>query len=304
MPRFISPFDESHLFYRDYKPAGFPSPFRPDEAHLNNERQKPTLVFLHGWPMSSIMFEKLTLPLCETYRFRCIAPDRRGFGNSDWMGSKPVDKPIDYDVFAADLTYLLEKLDVGPFVFIGASMGPGEAVHTYMNSEYVRKNCRGLIGIGAALPYPLQTPENPTATSREAWDDILHNLRYNRPVYTKAALPAILGRDAGCEVSDELIQRYTELVLRADAQAVERCVQLLSSTDFTEKLKKLESETDLPITCLHGDKDAPESQVVVLKKIVPRTVVKMYENAAHGLTYTHDKRVIADILEFIDALEA
>lgn len=58
------------------------------------------------------------------------------------MGSKPVDKPIDYDVFAADLTYLLEKLDVGPFVFIGASMGPGEAVHTYMNSEYVRKNCR------------------------------------------------------------------------------------------------------------------------------------------------------------------
>lgn len=142
MPRFISPFDECHLFYRDYKPAGFPAPFRPDEASLDNEGRKPVLVFLHGWPMSSIMFEKLTLPLCETYRFRCIAPDRRGFGNSDWMGSKPVDKPIDYDVFAADLAYLLEKLKIGPFIFIGASMGPGEAVHTYMNSGYVRENCR------------------------------------------------------------------------------------------------------------------------------------------------------------------
>lgn len=63
---------------------------------------------------------------------------------------------------------------------------------------------------------------------------------------------------------------------------MERCVQLISSTDFTEKLKKLESETDLRITCLHGDKDAPESQVVMLKKIYPRTVVKMYEDAAHG----------------------
>ena len=63
---------------------------------------------------------------------------------------------------------------------------------------------------------------------------------------------------------------------------MERCVQLISSTDFTEKLKTLESESSLRITCLHGDKDSPESQVVMLKKIVPRTVVKIYENAAHG----------------------
>ncbi|KAK2874931.1 hypothetical protein FQN49_001932 [Arthroderma sp. PD_2] len=303
MPRFTSPFDEAQLFYRDYRPATFPAPFKPNAAHVANEKQQPALVFLHGWPMSSIMFEKLTLPLCETYRFRCIAPDRRGFGNSDWMGSKPVSAPIDYDVFADDLTYLLEKLDVGPFVFIGASMGPGEGVHTYMKSEYVRKNCRGLIGIGAALPFPLQTPDNPTATSREAWDDILHNLRTNRVEYTRAALPTILGRDAGCKISEELVQRYTDLVLGADAQAVERCVQLISSTDFTEMLKKLERETELPITCLHGDQDAPESQVDVLKKIIPRTEVKMYKDAAHGLTDTHDERVMEDILEFVRALK-
>lgn len=140
MPRFTSPFDGAQLFYRDYVPAKQPPPFCPDEAY--GSKPQPTLVFIHGWPMSSVMFEQLMLPLCETYRFRCIATDRRGFGKSDWNGSEPVSSPIDYTVFAADTISLLEKLNIGPFVFVGASMGPGETVQAYFQSQYVRDNCK------------------------------------------------------------------------------------------------------------------------------------------------------------------
>lgn len=140
MPRFTSPFDGAQLFYRDYIPAAYPPPFKSNSSY--GIKKQPTIVFLHGWPMSSLMYERLTLPLCETYRYRCIALDRRGFGNSDWSGSKPVSSPIDHTVLAGDVVHLLEKLDVGPFVFVGASMGPGESVQAHVQSRYVQENCK------------------------------------------------------------------------------------------------------------------------------------------------------------------
>jgi pimeloyl-ACP methyl ester carboxylesterase len=73
-------------------------------------------------------------------RFRCIASDRRGFGNSDWNGSEPVSSPIDYSVFAADTVHLLEKVKPGPFIFVAASMGPGETIEAYFQSQFVRDN--------------------------------------------------------------------------------------------------------------------------------------------------------------------
>jgi pimeloyl-ACP methyl ester carboxylesterase len=140
MPRFNSPFDGAQLFYRDYVPATYPPAFSPVAGYEN--KTLPTLVFIHGWPMSSSMFEHLMVQLCESYRFRCIASDRRGFGNSDWNGSEPVSSPIDYSVFAADTVHLLEKVKPGPFIFVAASMGPGETIEAYFQSQFVRDNCK------------------------------------------------------------------------------------------------------------------------------------------------------------------
>jgi len=84
------------------------------------------------------MFEHLFVPLCETYRFRILAPDRRGFGKSDW-NSKQTDRPITYDTFAADVVGLLEHLDIKDFVFVGASMGGAESLLTYLASPFVQE---------------------------------------------------------------------------------------------------------------------------------------------------------------------
>lgn len=73
---------------------------------------------------------------------RCIAPDRRGFGKSDWTGPEAKSSPIDYDVFADDTIHLLEKLDVGHFVFVASSMGPGETLLAHSRSRYIRENCK------------------------------------------------------------------------------------------------------------------------------------------------------------------
>ncbi|KAK2740558.1 hypothetical protein FQN57_006062 [Myotisia sp. PD_48] len=264
MPRYISPFDEAQLFYRDNVPVTSPPPFEPSPDYGN--KKQPALVFLHGWPMSSQMFERMTLPLCETYRFRCIAPDRRGFGKSDYTGPVPASKPIDHSVFAMDVTYLLEKIAVGPFVFVAASMGPGESIQCYMDSEYVRRNCKGFFWMGAALPYPINTLNNPNGTTRAEWDGIIRSLRETREEFVKASLPAVMGANDGCVISEETLLRYANLVLTADALAVERCVQLISTTDFTDKLKRLGEETNLPIMCVHGDGDKPDTMAEKMDK--------------------------------------
>lgn len=129
MPRFTSPVDGAQLYYRDYKPQA-------------STGTKPALVFLHGWPYSSLVWETLTVQLCENHGFRCIAPDRRGFGKSDWDGPQG-DAQITYETFAQDSVHLLEKfLNVGPFAFITSSMGAGESVLALEASDYLRGNCK------------------------------------------------------------------------------------------------------------------------------------------------------------------
>jgi hypothetical protein len=139
MPRYTSPFDGAQLFYRDFVPAKNPPPFNvTDGAEVGG---KPALVFLHQWPLSSRMYDPLLVSLCESHRFRCIAVDRRGFGQSDWSGPERKGDS-DYSVLARDVVGLLEKIKPGPFVFIAASMGTGETVLAHGLSEYVRSNCK------------------------------------------------------------------------------------------------------------------------------------------------------------------
>lgn len=133
MPRFTSPVDGAQLFYRDYKPIG---------ANSGKGDTKPALVFIHGWPYSSLMWEDFTVPLCEFHGFRCIAADRRGFGKSDWGGPQ-TNTEVTYKTFAQDTAYLLEHvLKLGPFVVVANSMGPGESVLAFEESEHFRQNCK------------------------------------------------------------------------------------------------------------------------------------------------------------------
>ena len=87
------------------------------------------------------MFDHLMLPLCETYRIRCVASDRRGFGESDWSGSKGK-SDITYETFADDTIHMVESLELGDFVFVAASMGCGETVLAWERSDFVRGHCK------------------------------------------------------------------------------------------------------------------------------------------------------------------
>lgn len=77
----------------------------------------PVIVFSHGLLLSTRLWDAQVSALRS--RYRCIAYDHRGQGQS----AIPSDRSIDMDVCAADAAALIEKLGVSPCHFVGLSMG-------------------------------------------------------------------------------------------------------------------------------------------------------------------------------------
>ncbi|CEJ60111.1 hypothetical protein PMG11_08697 [Penicillium brasilianum] len=295
MPRYTSPVDGAQLYYRDYKPIC---------NGQANTGTKPALVFLHGWPYSSLAWETLTVQLCENHGFRCIAPDRRGFGKSDWDGPQS-DTQITYETFAEDTVHLLEKfLDVGPFVFITSSMGAGESILALEASDYLWKNCKGLIWVAPALPGKLPGEDNRTTGPKAVWDDICAGFQKARADFVHAALPGVIVGTSELTVSPEVLRQHEKIVEDADGLAIQRCAHIVREADFNDQLLRFKKDSSVPILCVHGDSDqgAPyEKSTKLIKEIIPRVQVELYEQAAHALNVTHAERLLNDVLKFVQA---
>lgn len=281
MAIFQSPVDSASLFYRYYAPSG--SPHRPAAA---TKRQPLTLVFLHGWPMSSRMFDQLIVPLVETHRFPVIAPDRRGFGDSDW--STPRTAEVTFDTFVADLVALLEQLNPGPFVFVAASMGCSESVLAHAASEALRRQCRGFVWLGPNMPYSVSCGECPGAPTPEIWDSLINSFRQgDAKDFIAQQARGIFRTDLGNRVGERTLQFYERLVCQADPMAIERTAVILQKP-MVEELRKLASVDPgerLPLLVLHGDSDAAmplEASSAVVHELLPWSQLKVYENAGHG----------------------
>lgn len=77
----------------------------------------PAVLLIHGFPLNRQMWQPQLLPLAEA-GYRVIAPDLRGFGDSDAPASG-----YSMDGFADDMVALLDALQIERAVVGGMSMG-------------------------------------------------------------------------------------------------------------------------------------------------------------------------------------
>src|SRR5512132_1530066 len=111
------------------------------------------VVLIHGWPLSGRSWESQVPALVEA-GYRVITYDRRGFGWSSqpWGG-------YDYDTFAADLSALLEHLDLRGVTLVGFSMGGGEVVR-YIGKYGTSRIAKAVLA-AAVPPYLYKSADNP-----------------------------------------------------------------------------------------------------------------------------------------------
>jgi non-heme chloroperoxidase len=248
------------------------------------------VVFIHGWPSSHALWEYQLQELPK--KFRCIAYDRRGFGNSDkpWTG-------YDYDTFAEDLQAVIETLNLSDVTLVGFSMGGGEVVR-YL-SKYGSDKVSKIVLVGAVTPFMLQTPDNKDGVPQKVFDEMVEGIQKDRPNYLAGFGKAFFGVTALHKpISEELLQWAHYLTLPATQRATTECIHAFAATDFRADCKAI----NVPTLIIHGDEDKIVPIDVSAKKtvqLIKNAGLKIYKGAPHGLYVTDKDKLNADLIEFI-----
>jgi len=251
------------------------------------------VVLIHGWPLNHEMWE-YQLNELPKHNIRVITYDRRGFGKSSrpWEG-------YDYDTFAQDLKLILEELDLTNVTLVGFSMGGGE-VARYLSKYNTDGRVTKAALVSAVTPYLLKTDDNPTGLPQEMFDTMKEQIEEDRPKFLAGFAKDFYGVHLfNKPVSDEFLQRDLILTLNSAGYATTKAMQAWSTTDFRSDLDTIK----IPILVLHGKADGTvpiEASAEETVKHVPHAEYIVYDDAPHGLFYTHKTRFNEEIISFIN----
>jgi len=267
--------DGVRLYYKDWGP-----------------RRGPTVVFSHGWPLSSDSWESQMIFLAEK-GFRVVAHDRRGHGRSSqpWDGN-------DMDHYADDLAAVINTLGLRDVTLVGFSTGGGE-VARYIGRHGTSRVKKAVL-VGAITPLMLKTPDNPTGTPIGVYDAIRKASLDNRSqLYLDIASGPFFGFNRpGAQMSQGAVNAFWFQGMQGGHKNTFDSIKAFSETDFRQDLKRF----NVPTLILHGDDDQivpVENCARATHRLVEGSRLVIYPGGPHGITETHKERLNQDLLEFI-----
>ena len=249
------------------------------------------VTFSHGWPLNSSAWDGQMLFLAQ-HGFRCVAVDRRGHGRSDQPS-----RGNNMDQYADDLAEVIETLDLRDVTLVGHSTGGGE-VARYIGRHGTERVAKAVL-IAAVPPLVVKSASNPEGLPIELFDKLRSDLFKNpSEFYRGFAVPFYGANKPGANVPQGTLDQFWLWSMQAGLLNSYECIKAFSETDFTKDLKKF----DVPTLVMHGEDD----QIVPIKDSAKKSarLIKgakeiYYPGAPHGLTATHQERVNADLLAFL-----
>jgi pimeloyl-ACP methyl ester carboxylesterase len=251
----------------------------------------PTVCFSHGWPLNSDIWENQMMFLASE-GFRVIAHDRRGFGRSDqpWHG-------YDHDTFSDDLAELIDTLELSDITLVGYAMGGGE-ITRYIGRHGAEKIAKVVL-IGATTPKLGKSEDYPNGVPEVVFDGVRAGLKADRAEFIRGFARLFYGADReGAAVSEGSLMQLHQIAMQASLKASHDAITACAATDYRTDIKKF----DMPVLIVHGEDDAfvPFSATArQAAELIPNSVLKVYENAPHGLLFTHKDRLNDDLLTFL-----
>ncbi|KAF7344751.1 Non-heme chloroperoxidase [Mycena venus] len=254
----------------------------------------PTVVFSHGWPLNSDNWENQMFFLANQ-GCRVIAHDRRGHGRSSqpWDGN-------DMNTYTDDLQQLFEYLNLKDVMLVGHSTGGGEVVRFL--GRHGTSRAKKAVLVAAIPPVMVQSESNPEGTPLAVFDGFRAAMEKDRAQFflDVPSGPFFGFNRPGAAVSQGLIQSWYQQGMMSGFKNAYECIKVFSETDMTEDLKKI----DIPVLWLHGDDD----QIVPIKdaalkgiRLLPKGTLKVYLGGPHALPNICVDKVNKDLWEFLNA---
>ena len=260
------------------------------ELYYDDVGSGQPVVLIHGWPLSQRMWESQVLALCDG-GYRCIAYDRRGFGDSGKPGGG-----YDYDSFASDLNDLMTQLDVHDAVLVGFSMGGGEV------ARYVARYGAARVAKAALLasvtPFLLKTADNPSGVDGAVFDGMIEGAKADRVAFLEQFLPNYFNYEPGTGLSADLLPFNKWLAWNASALGTVECIRAFGTTDFRADLDTL----TVPTLVAHGDSDRIVPLEISSKLAHERirgSRLEVIKGAPHGFAATHGLQLSELLLDFL-----
>ena len=261
------------------------------DIHYQDLGKGQPVVLIHGWPLSHRMWESQINALTAA-GYRCIAYDRRGFGDS----GKPTGG-YDYDTFASDLNDLMTELDLRDAALAGFSMGGGE-VARYLGRYGADRVSKAML-LGAVPPFLLKTADNTEGVDKAVFDGMLAAVTKDRVAFLEEFFPNFYNYDATSKnISADVIPFSKWVAWGASPLATQQCIVAFGTTDFRGDLKKI----TVPTLIVHGDSDRIVPLEVSGKRshdMIKGSRLEVLKGAPHGFAATHAPQLNTLMLDFL-----
>lgn len=260
--------------------------------HVKSMGEGPTVILIHGWPLTGDMWEYQTVALVEA-GFRVVTYDRRGFGQSGHPAG-----PYNYDVFADDLAAVIDHCNVDTVSLVGFSMGGGE-IARYLSRHGAAKVAKAVL-VSAVVPYMLLTDDNPDGVDPATFDGMKAKIREDRFAFLQDFAKDFYGVGMiSRPVSGALLDWTFMLAIMASPIATVTCVDVFGRTDFRPDLPAF---SGTPTLIIHGTSDVtvpinPTARAAAAA--MPHATLIEYDGEPHGLFATAPTRLNSDLIDFL-----
>ena len=234
------------------------------------------ILFLHGWPDSWFSFSRL-LPLLPG-RYRTLAPDQRGFGDSD----RP-DAGYGIDDLASDAAAFLDTPGIERAAVVGHSMGTFVARRV---AEAHPARVARLVLIGSAFS-PVNDVTRDVRASLATLEDPV-SMEFARQFQASTVY---------ARVPPDFFEGLVAESVKLPARLWRAVFDGILAFDDADRLGGIAA----PTLILWGERDAlfPREDQHRLAAVIPRARLKIYADTGHCPNWERPEQVVADLDVFM-----